>query len=102
MNLTSAYRIEAVQADGRIPVVETHTDANGKTYSFEYLAAPAHDFQTTLNERAARISAALDARADAVAEALNGYLPITKLEWLARFTPEERIAVRTAAKTDHC
>lgn len=100
MIITSAYRLDHPQANGLVPVIETHNDSSGEVYSFEYLANPSHDYQRTLDERAARINAELETKSLAVSESLNGILPITKLEFLARFTGAERIAVRTAAKTD--
>lgn len=98
--ISSTYKVGTPQADGRIYVDEIHTNDDGEQYTFSYLAEPNHDFQTTLHTRAARLNEQLVRRAAAIAQGSQATLPLSKLDFLSRFTPQERIAVRQASKTD--
>lgn len=96
----SEFRDKTTQADGSVNVVERHMDSDGKVYEFSYNAGASLNLDLVLANRAERINAELAEKANAESVALQGELPISKLEFLARFTSDERIAVRAAAKTD--
>jgi len=100
MIVSSELRDVTIQADGSRNVVERHTDQNGKVYEFVYNAAAELDLNAVMASRAARIDADLVAQAAVEAEAQNYALPLTHLQFMTRFTMEERVAIRAAAKTD--
>lgn len=101
MIIDSDYRVGDPQADGRCYISEVHRDKNGKTYEFEYLANPQSlDPQVVMKDRAVRIDAELTAQVRSEEESLRGTLPLTHLQFMLRFTLEERLAIRTAAKAD--
>lgn len=96
----SGFKGKTTQADGSFNVVERHLDSDGKVYEFSYNADASTNLDLVLASRAKRINSALADKATAESVAFHGELPISKLDFLARFTSDERIAVRTAAKTD--
>lgn len=98
--ITSTIIATRPQADGRAYVTERHTDHNGNTYDHEYLADAGLDTDTVMQLRAQNIGAQIDAREAVEAEAANFVLPIPPIDWMRRFTMAERIAIRTAAKSD--
>jgi hypothetical protein len=98
--LTSQIISARPQADGREYITERHTDHNGQIYDVEYLAEIGTDSALVMNLRAANIGATIDAREAAAAEAANYSIPIAPVDWMRRFTMQERIAIRSAAKTD--
>lgn len=100
MGIVSSTLEYTVQADGSKSVVERHTDSNGKTYDFVYFAPVDLDIEAVKNARATRISSELEAAAVAELEAQNGSLPLTHLEFMLRFTMEERMAIRSASDSD--
>mgnify|MGYP000959158839 FL=1 len=100
MIVSSELRDVTTQANGSFNVVERHTDSNGKVYEFVYNAASDADFTAIMNARAAKIDADLAAQAAIEAEAQNYALPLTHLQFMTRFTMEERFAILAAANTD--
>lgn len=89
-----------VQADGRISVTESHVDQSGIEYRHNYLAGADMDLQAILALRAANMGAELDRRERQIAEASNFEIPLTLRSFMDRLTVNERIAIRTLAKTD--
>lgn len=100
MIVSSEIREATLQANGSFNVIERHTDANGKIYEIVYNAAADADLNAIMTARAAKIDADLAAQAAVEAEAQNYALPLTHLQFMTRFTMEERVAIRAAAKTD--
>lgn len=98
--VASTFAVGVPQADGRVYVRETHTDQDGVPIDVEYLADPGANFQAIMQARAANMSAEIDARLAVEAEARNYKLPLTRLEFLRRFTVQERVAARGLAATD--
>lgn len=95
--VSSVILTDTLQVDGSRSVLERHTDQSGKGYDLQYFAAPGLDLQAVLAERAARLGAEIDARLAAEAEAANFTLPLTRKQFLDRFTALEYAAVRAAA-----
>lgn len=88
------------QIDGRAYITERHDVSNGQPVIVEYLADAGLDINAVMSERASRIQADLQSR-EAVDLASAAYeIPMTEIEFLRRFTVQERIAIRNAAKTD--
>jgi len=100
VQLTSTFTAGEVQADGRFYVRETHTASNGQVIQPEYLCDGTLDPQLVLEERAKVIVATLRAREAARLAVVGTEVPWTKFEYLERFTPAERLAVRARAKAD--
>lgn len=98
--LSTTISIGTPQADGRCWVTERHIDHTCREHRCEYLAPPEWDHDEVAQLRAANISAELDRREAQSREAANYVIALTKREFLDRFTPQERIAIRQAAKTD--
>ena len=98
-NVTSTFEIGPTQVDGRWYVSERHEVA-GQVYPYEYLADGSLNPQMVLEERAAVIAATLAAREAARLAVAGTSVPLTRYEFLSRFTPQERVAIREAAKTD--
>ena len=98
--LSSSFAVGVPQADGRVYVRETHMDQDGTPIDVEYLADPAAPFEAIMQARAVNMGADIDARLAVEAEARNYKLPLTRLEFLRRFTVQERVAARTLAATD--
>lgn len=102
MPITSSQILTATpQADGSRSVLERHTDHQGKTYDVQYFAPEGLDLDQTLAARADRLGADLDARLAAEAEANHFELPLTRKQFLDRFTATEYAAVRTAAAQNY-
>lgn len=89
-----------VQADGTRSVHECHTDSTERSYDIQYFAPAGMDVDAVLALRAANISAELASKAAAEAAAANYTLPLTRREFLSRFTVQERVGIRQARKTD--
>lgn len=101
MPITSSRIIsQTPQEDGRILVVERHTDHYGTEHDVQYLAAADLDLEAVLVARGANIFAAIDMRDAVEAEAHNFELPLSQVEFLKRFTPQERQNVYVAKRTD--
>lgn len=101
MPIVSSQIVSAtVQASGDRSVHERHTDHNGRTYDVSYFAPASMDIAAVLAARAANIGAEVDAREAVAAEAANFELPISWIDFIDRFTAQERIAVRAARLVD--
>jgi len=100
MQITSTFTVGEPQADGRCYVKELHVTEDGRKVEPEYLWDGVRDPQLVMEERAADIARQLEARAAARAAVVGTEVPWTKHEFLERFTPAERIAIRQRAKID--
>lgn len=98
--VSSSIVSRSAQVDGRILVKERHTDSNGRIYEQEYLADVGLDIDAVLMARATNIGNALDARDAAIAEASNFRVPITRIQYIRRFTSDERQAIDAAAQVN--
>lgn len=98
--IDSLLRDNTLQADGSHNVTERHTDHAGRTYDIVYNCPVGVDPLQVLSVRAAKIGAEVDARDVAEALATNFDLPISWVDFIDRFTPQERIAVRAARLVD--
>lgn len=98
--LQSSFVVGTPQADGRSYVIETHVDAAGVAHIYEYLSDGSPSPQSIMEERAATISAVLDEREAARLLVEGTEVAIDPYIFLARFTAQERVAVRTASETD--
>lgn len=96
---SSTFSEGAVQSDGRRFVTEEHVTAD-QTYVYEYLCDDALDPAIVLEERAKTVNAILHARELARQAVAGTSVPLTRFEFLSRFTPTERVAIRDLAKTD--
>ena len=81
------------QQDGRRYIKERHLLDDGRSVDFEYLADDLVNPVLVMTERAARLSAELQAQEASSAEAANGVIPITKYQFRQRFTFPERVAI---------
>lgn len=99
VQVTSAYAVGVTQADGRIPITETHV-AGGVEYVYEYLSDGTLSPQVIMEERAAHVKATLEEREAARTLANNSAVAVSKIDFLNRFTAAERIAAKAAAITD--
>lgn len=98
--ISSELVSDSPQVDGRRRVNELHVSDAGEQFTFSYLADSSHDSEATLAARAAEISGQLAVKAAALAEVVGTVLPLSRLEFLSRFTVQERITIRAAAKDD--
>ena len=85
---------ESPQADGRVYVRERHVDEHGHEYTFESLLPADTDRNALLSARAEILNQQLASRAAIEKTVSVTTLPLSKLEFLRRFTPQERIAIR--------
>lgn len=91
---SSTHTTGTAQADGRVWVKESHQISDGRVFDYEYLAdLTVVDPQIVMSARAARINAELVMRDASVAEAQNGSVPWSKVEWERKFTDAEFTAV---------
>lgn len=90
----------SVQVDGRSLVKERHIDHHGVTHEKEYLADVGLDVEAVLTARAVNLGAALDMRGLVEAEAVNFEVPLTRIQYVRRFTSAERKAIAATAKTN--
>lgn len=72
------------------PVIERHTDHNGKSYDVTYLAEVGVDTDAVLLARAAKLGAEIDSREEVELIASNFSIPLTKYQFRQRFTLDER------------
>lgn len=98
--VSSTCTASNAQADGRQYITERHTDGDGAVYDFSYLADAGTDINLVLSERAGVLNAQLAVKAAAQALVVGTALPLTVYAFLSRMTPQERIGIRAAAKTD--
>lgn len=88
------------QIDGRSYVTERHIASDGRQIDREYLADVGLDTSAVMAQRAANIQAELQA-VEAITLAAASYeIPLTATEFLDRFTTSERMAIRSASKTN--
>lgn len=97
--VTSNFTVGPPQADGRTYVTETHTDAEGMTYIYEYLNDTLNP-QMVLEERVLILNATFASREAARLAVIGTSVPLTRFQFLERFTTIERVGIRAAAKTD--
>jgi cell division inhibitor SulA len=100
MGLTSTFTEGPPQADGRWFVSETHSLPDGQAYTYEWLSDGSLNPQLVMEERAVVIAATLAAREAARAAVVGTSVPLTRFEFLDRFTTAERVGIREAAKTN--
>lgn len=91
--VSSTYTTGHLQADGRRYIKERHLLDDGRSVDFEYLADAQINPVMVMTERAARLSAELQAQEASSAEAANGVIPLTKYQFRQRFTFPERVAI---------
>lgn len=93
MPIVSSQFVSGIpQADGRVYIVERHTDHNGASYDHEYLADAGADVALVMALRAQNIGAEIDAR-EAAEQAASGFsIPLSKYQFRLRFTQAERLA----------
>lgn len=97
--VSSVFTVGPVQADGRAYVHEVHTDTAGMEYPYEYLNGGLNP-QTVLEERAKVISKTLQDREAARVAVVGTSVPLTRFQFLDRFTPAERVGIRGAADSN--
>jgi hypothetical protein len=98
--VSSAFTADPPEADGRRNLHEVYTTDDGQVFTYDWLADSTIDPQTMLAERTVVINARLALRDAARAAADGTLVPMTRFEFLSRFTVQERIAVRALAVTD--
>lgn len=98
--VASTYTAGNPQVDGRRQITESHTADDGNVYTYSYLADVATDIELVQSERAAMLNSQLAVKAEAQAIVFGTTLPLSAYEFLSRMTPQERIGIRAAAKTD--
>jgi hypothetical protein len=98
--VTSEFTSAVPQVDGRYYVTETHTTDEGEPIRYEYLNDGSLDPQMVMEERAIEMNRKLVAREVARAAVTGTDVPMTRYEFLSRFTPTERVAIRIKSKTD--
>ena len=91
--VSSTYIAGHPQQDGRRYINERHLLDDGRSVDFEYLADDLVNPVLVMTERAARLSAELQAQEASSAEAANGVIPLTKYQFRQRFTFPERVAI---------
>jgi hypothetical protein len=91
--VNSSFTEADVQADGSVPITEIHDISDGRVFTFNYNADELTDHQVVLTLRSQRINNELAIREASAQQALNGAIPITKLEFRRRFTFEERMSI---------
>lgn len=96
----STLRDNTLQADGTRNITERHTDHAGRTYDIVYNCPLGVDPVQVLAARAVKIGAEVDARDAAEAIAANFELSISWVDFIDRFTVQERIAIRATRATD--
>ncbi|MDZ4328683.1 MAG: hypothetical protein U1A73_27265 [Pseudomonas sp.] len=101
MIVSSTFTPGPVAPDGRWNVDETHTNDDGRVFPYSYLCTTIMDMQAIMEERAIVINVTLAAREAARLMVVGTEVPYTKHEFLSRFTPDERIAIRNFAKSVH-
>lgn len=93
MIVSSTHTAGHPQQDGRRYIKERHLLDDGRSVDFEYLADAQINPVMVMTERAARLSAELQAQEASSAEAANGVIPLTKYQFRQRFTFPERVAI---------
>lgn len=89
----STYREGSVQADGRRTITERHVDDLGRPLSFIYLCTDDMSPQAIMDARAARLNADFAARDAEAAEASQGRIPWSKLEFRDALGQQTEVAM---------
>lgn len=79
------------QQDGRRYIKERHLLDDGRSVDFEYLADNLVNPDAVMAERAARLSAELQAQEASSAESANGVLPLTHRQFRKRLSVAEQL-----------
>lgn len=98
--ISSQIVSQTVQIDGRKSVTEQHRGHNFVTYEVNYIADADLDINAVLAARAIAIGEEIDRRELIAIEAAKFELPLSQIEFLKRFTKEERTAVYQAKRDD--
>lgn len=99
--LTSDAVPGTAQADGLVPITETHTTEDGRVFKYQYLSTGFPDPEHVKEARAAIIEAELASRAAALLMVVGTEVPITKHDLISRFTADEYAGIEELAKTDN-
>ncbi|MDD2885279.1 MAG: hypothetical protein PHT48_09575 [Dechloromonas sp.] len=83
------------QADGTILVVERHVISDGRIVTKTYYAQNESDIQPIMQAMAVKIQADLDAKARITAEAHNYELPLSRRDFIDRYTLAEQGVIQT-------
>lgn len=97
---SSVKTLGPVHSGGKYYVYETHTTSDLRVFTYEWLADGTLDENLVLEARADVINKELAAREAALQAVVGTEVPYTKHEFLSRFTSQERINIRAAAKAD--
>lgn len=100
MLTSSTFTEGVVQEDGRRYINELHIEQDGRAFVYEWLSDGTLDPQLVLEERAAVINSTLAAREAARVAVVGTEVPISKHDFLDRFAPAERIAIRIESRTN--
>jgi len=98
--LSSVIASAQPQANGTLLVHEQHIDHTGFKHDHIYNAQAGADINLAAELRGQAMGAEIDKREAAALEAENFTLPLSRYEFLNLFTQPERLAIRTAGKTD--
>ncbi|PUA17278.1 hypothetical protein [Glaciimonas sp. PCH181] len=98
--VSSTYEAGNAQADGRQYITEHHTADDGSVYDYSYLADNSTDINLVLTERATLLNVQLASLAVAQSIVFGTTLPLSVYGFLSRMTPQERIGIRAATKSD--
>lgn len=97
--ILSSYTEGPTQADGCRYVDEQHIINDGRVFNFNYLCDQQNP-QIVMEERAKVIEKTLLDREAAILMVVGTEVPLTKYEFLSRFTPEERKSISAEAKVN--
>lgn len=86
--VSSTYTVGVAQADGRIPVTETHMRSDGRTEIAEYLAVPGMDLSAVMSARARHLNERYAAEEEEAGAALQNVI-LTTVEFERLFTDAE-------------
>jgi len=101
MVVSSSYTVGPPQTDGRVSVTEQHVLEDGQVYKYSYLCDLfVTNPEMVMSARGDFIDNQLTKRANALALVVGTSVPLTKHQFLNRFTSEERQAIRRRAKVD--
>ncbi len=101
MNITSSFTEGPEQNDGRVQITEEHFHEDGRVFKYEYLCDKfITDPSMVAEARRNYIIDQLTKRENALAIIVGTSVPLTKHQFLSRFTTNERITIRERAKTN--
>ena len=101
--VTSTYQANPPDAEGRMFIVERHTDHTGKEHMITYTCDPGLDPENIMQLRANRIGAEID-KAEAEALIASGGEMVkawSQVTYWKLFTPDEYAACRDLALTNN-